>query len=322
MPEPLIAVVVPARDRPLRLRWLLNALEDQTLGLDQFEVLVAHDSFSDEVDRVLETHPLAHRGVLRQLRSAPGSLRPGANRNVGWRGARAPLVMFTDDDCRPAPNWLEQALAAWREHPGVVIQGRTLPDPEETATLRGAPWAHTVRVEPPTRWAESCNIGYPRELLERLDGFDEHTKIGEDTDLAMRAQELGVPFVPAPQLLVYHAVEDRSLRRMIRAQDRWSDMVWLVKRHPSARRDMFGHIWWVREHAALAAALVGLGLARRHPAALALGGWWVGLSLEHRGLRPRGIIRSITEMPGRAAIDGAGLIALARASLHYRTLLL
>ena len=30
-PTPEIAVVVPSHDRPLRLRWLLNALEEQTL---------------------------------------------------------------------------------------------------------------------------------------------------------------------------------------------------------------------------------------------------------------------------------------------------
>ena len=322
MPEPAIAVVVPARDRPVRLRWLLNALEEQTLDCARFEVLVAHDSFSHEVDRVLQTHPLAARGVLRSVRFAPGSVRPGANRNAGWQNARAPLVMFTDDDCRPSRDWLQRALAVWAEHPGAVIQGRTLPDPDETATLRGAPWAHTVVIEPPTRWAETCNIGYPRALLEELDGFDEHTKIGEDTDLAMRAEELGFPIVPAPRLLVYHAVEDRSLRHMIRAQSRWSDMAWLVKRHPRARRDMFARVWWVREHAALAAAIAGIGLARRNPAALALGGWWVALSLEHRGYDARGLIRSMGEMPGRAAIDGAGLLALARASLRYRTLLL
>ncbi|MDX6659127.1 MAG: hypothetical protein QOH62_3920, partial [Solirubrobacteraceae bacterium] len=44
MSEPLISVVVPSHDRPLRLRWLLNALDEQTLAREQWEVIVAHDS--------------------------------------------------------------------------------------------------------------------------------------------------------------------------------------------------------------------------------------------------------------------------------------
>ena len=40
---PEIAVVVASHDRPLRLRWLLEALADQTLARYRFEVVVAHD---------------------------------------------------------------------------------------------------------------------------------------------------------------------------------------------------------------------------------------------------------------------------------------
>ena len=38
--EPEISVALATRDRPVRLRWLLNALEEQTLARDRFEVVV------------------------------------------------------------------------------------------------------------------------------------------------------------------------------------------------------------------------------------------------------------------------------------------
>ena len=114
MAAPEISVVVPSHDRPLRLRWLLNALEEQTLSEDRWEVIVGHDSAGPETERLLREHPLAARGVLRHATLPPGSAPPGANRNAAWRMARAPLIAFTDDDCRPPAEWLAVALAAGR----------------------------------------------------------------------------------------------------------------------------------------------------------------------------------------------------------------
>src|SRR5688572_22134714 len=103
---PEIAVVVPSHDRPLRLRWLLNALEEQTLDRDRWEVIVGHDSAGPETEEILRTHPLAQAGVLRHVTLAPGTAPPGRNRNAAWRLTEAPLVAFTDDDCRPPREWL------------------------------------------------------------------------------------------------------------------------------------------------------------------------------------------------------------------------
>jgi GT2 family glycosyltransferase len=321
--RPDAAVVVSSHDRPVRLRWLLNALAQQTLPLERFEVVVAHDSSAPDTERLLRTHPLRAAGRLRHLRFDPGSVWPGAKRNAAWRAARAPLVLFTDDDCRPAPDWLEQAVAAGASHRGAILQGRTEPDPDEIAVLHGAPWAHTVSVHPPTAWAETCNIAYPRDLLERLEGFDEHVLVGEDTDLAMRAQAAGAPLVAVPTMLVHHAVQASWLPARLRSLGRWQHMPWVVKRHPQLRREVWGRIWWKREHAALMAAAAAPALARRRPgAAAALALPWLGLALRHRGYGARGILRSVSELPGRAAMDATEIAALARGSLRYRTVLL
>ena len=53
-----------SRDRAIRLRWLLNALEEQTLPAERWEVVVAHDSIGPETEQLLRSHPLAEAGVL------------------------------------------------------------------------------------------------------------------------------------------------------------------------------------------------------------------------------------------------------------------
>jgi glycosyltransferase involved in cell wall biosynthesis len=322
MSEPAVAIAIASRDRPLRLRWLLNALLEQRAPGDGFEVVVAHDPSDAETERALGAHPLRARVRLTTVTFPAHSAFPGAGRNAAWRASAAELILFTDDDCRPDRDWVARAVAAARSHPGAIIQGQTLPDPDEAATLLGAPWSQTMLVTPPTFWAPTCNIAYPRQILEQAGGFDEQLRVGEDTDLAVRARRSGARFVAAPEMLVYHAVEAHWLGAMLLVQARWRDLASLAKRHPEVRRQLWGGFWWKPEHAALVAAAVGAALARRQRLAATAAVPWLALSLGHRGRGPRGLLRSVSELPGRAAIDAAEIVTLARGSIRYRTLIL
>jgi glycosyltransferase involved in cell wall biosynthesis len=314
---PEISVVVPSHERPVRLRWLLNALEEQTLPRDRFEVIVAHDS-GRETAELLDTHPVEPHAIeLPPCGAAP-------KRNAGWRAARAPVVAFTDDDCRPPAEWLERALAAAGRHPGAVVQGTTMPDPDEVALEAAAPHTHTQRIVPPSHAAQTCNIVYPREVLQRLDGFVEGLESGDDTDLAARAQrELGAPYVGAREVLTWHAVVPVSLWRSLRGASRWRDVPAAVKRNPELREHMPMWFFWKRTHVWLGPAAAGLALARKHPAAAALALPWLIHALpQEYGTGPRGRVRALAELPGRAAVDVAELAALARGSVRHRSLLL
>src|SRR5256885_6545214 len=108
--SPAVSVVVASHARHLRLRWLLNALEEQTLEHAGWEAVVVHDYDPATAERVIDRHPLARRGVVRHLAIVPGTGSPARQRNVGWRAAASELVAFTDDDCRPEPEWLEPPL--------------------------------------------------------------------------------------------------------------------------------------------------------------------------------------------------------------------
>ncbi len=317
-------MVVASHDRPLRLRWLLNALEEQTLDRSRFEVIVAHDSRGADTETLLRSHPLAAAGVLRHLSFPPGP-GPAAKRNAAWRAARASLVAFTDDDCRPPAPWLERLLAAGRAHPGAVVQGATRPDPDEAELALRAPHARTQSIDPPTPWGQTCNILYPRELLERLGGFDETFGLpaGEDTDLLQRAVGGGTRQVAAPAALTYHAVDPGSLRATVRIAWRWQALALVVRRHPQLRSRLPLGVFWKPRHAGVAAGLAGLALARRAPL-LALAAWvpWARAALPSYGSSPRGLARAASELPGRAVADVVEVAGVARGALLHRSPLL
>ncbi|MEA2421163.1 MAG: hypothetical protein QOF55_262, partial [Thermoleophilaceae bacterium] len=261
-PRPDVSVVVASHERPLRLRWLLNALEEQKLPPERWELVVVHDSRGPETGELLESHPLAQRGSLRHVRLEPGTGSPGRQRNVGWREARAPLIAFTDDDCRPQREWLERIGAAAQSRPGAIVQGRVEPDPFEAELLR-ATHARTIEVpDPPGPFAQTCNVLYPRELLERVGGFVEKLSAGEDTDLCERARATGAPYTGERGAIVYHAVESSTLLGALRRTWRWQDLAYVVKHHPGVRERVETRLFWRRSHAWMALALAGASTRR------------------------------------------------------------
>lgn len=323
--DPEVTVVVPSHDRRLRLRWLLNALEDQTLPRKRWEVIVVHDYSPEDTRDIFDRHPLARGGTLRHIGIEPGTGSAARQRNLGWRSAAAPLIAFTDDDCRPDAAWLEALLAAAHTHPGAIVQGKTLPDPLEVAVY-ASPHHRTVQERrPPGRFAQTCNIAYPRALLERVRGFDEEIRApaGEDLDLKLRAEAAGSAYVGAQEAVVYHCVEGYTLLGALRLARKWGEIPLVVKRHPSLRRSFALGMFWRAMHLWLVLACGGaLAGARGRPIGLILALPYLEQRLNRRGSRLSSRLACLLELPGQVTVDAAELMILARASIRHRTLVL
>ena len=262
---------------------------------------------------MLASHPLAIRALRGEGRG------PAAARNVGWREAKGRLVCFTDDDCRVAPGWVSALLEVAGDTDAVIVVGRTEPEPDEAE--RQAAFTRSNLVTGLNRDFHTCNIAYPRALLERLGGFDESfpNPAAEDTELAWRALESGAPPRFADGALVWHAVHDVGWLELVR-RARWRlDVPRLVNRHPGLRHHMLGGVFWKREHAQLAAAIAGAALARpTRGASLALAVPYLRFCRRLHGSYPG----AVAHLPAHVAVDGAELAALAAGSARERTLVL
>lgn len=322
--KPEVAVVVATFRRPERLRSLLDGLTAQTDDSRRIEVIVVHEPHPDqETATVLADHPLIIRGTARALPGTRGTA-TAPMRNVGWRASWAPLVLFTDDDCRPAPDWVERLVEGATAAPGAVIQGRTVPDPLEVATMEQTPWFRTIAVDPPTFEAQTCNIAYPRQLLERLGGFDEDNcpAAGEDSDLCARARELGAAHRAAPDAVTYHAVEPIGFAGALRVTQRWDSLAYIHKRHPEFRRQAVLGIFWKPRHPLVLLALAGgLGALRHRTAGVLCLPYLWRVRPSRRALADEPG-RTLAVLVGRAVVDLGEVVALARGSVRFRTLFL
>lgn len=311
-----IAVVIPTRDRETRLAFALEALGEQTLGCDRFEVVVVRD--------VDDSGPYARppEGLRVRTVTIPRSLGLAAKREAGWRASDAPLIAFTDDDCRPDRRWLAALAEAAATGDGageVFVQGLTDVDPDESHLLFGL--ARTQRVLGPNPWYETCNVAYPRTLLESVGGFDPAFSMGgEDTDLALRSLAAGARRAYAPEARVWHAVHPP--RTAIRARARWTTMPRVVAVHGDHRRHFFLSTFQTPSHAAIMLAAAAIPLARNHRGlAFAAAAPWLVLNTRKGDLRPRRLLRHALHLPARAAVDAAETAATIRSAIRQRVLM-
>src|SRR5438552_4725595 len=112
---PCISAVVPTRNRPDHAVPCVDAILAN--AGDDFELLVIDQSDDDATERALAVYHSDSR--FRYIRSP--SRGASAARNVGIEQSRAPIVAFTDDDCRVATDWLKQITTLFAREPEAAL---------------------------------------------------------------------------------------------------------------------------------------------------------------------------------------------------------
>ena len=195
----VVSVVIPTYARPKQLRACLGALTRQTLPPSTFEVIVVDDGSPEPLDTIVaEFAPSLQVRLFRQENAGPS-----AARNVGARQASAPLLAFTDDDCLPGPEWLENLLRGERETPGALVGGSTvngLADDLFATTSQfiiDLVYEHFNADPLAAYFFASNNMLCRRDRLLELGGFDGlyHRAGAEDRDFCDRWRAAGLRLV-------------------------------------------------------------------------------------------------------------------------------
>jgi glycosyltransferase involved in cell wall biosynthesis len=138
--RPRISALVSTYNRPELLAEALASFAKQSLPADDFEVVVVDDGSDDPsaLDDVVASVADRIHVVAVRIDHAGRS----AAKNLAVMLARAPIVLFFDDDDRADPDYLERHLAAHDAHPqeGVAILGHTTWAPE----LEQTPLMHYI----------------------------------------------------------------------------------------------------------------------------------------------------------------------------------
>jgi glucosyl-dolichyl phosphate glucuronosyltransferase len=236
-----LSVVISTYNRADLLASCLDALAAQALSeVVRWEVVVVDNNCTDATPAVVERARVAFPVPVRYVLERRQGVAFG--RNAGVEQARGRLIAFTDDDVRPAPDWLASVLAAFVELEADALGGRVMPQwaapvPEWVHEwLEQRQYRHThigILVHPerahltgatvyPPIW--TANAAVKRDVFVSLGGFD--TRMGrvkdklfggEDTDFIRRVVDRDLRVFYDPRLVVWHRISaERMTRRHFR----------------------------------------------------------------------------------------------------------
>ena len=197
-------VIVPSYQRPRQLEGCLAALVAQ--DHPDFEVIVVDDGSPEPLAGICARFAPRVR-CIRQENTGPAQAR-----NRGAEAASAGLIAFTDDDCRPEPDWLRRLQEAHGGLPDRLVGGHVvndLPDdPYASASQAICDYLydHFGAAEGRMPWFTGNNIACLRERFFALGGFDPvfRRAAAEDRDFGMRWRDRGGALVFAPEARVRH----------------------------------------------------------------------------------------------------------------------
>ena len=207
--RPYVSVIIPTFDRPGRLRTLLAALTRLRYPKSRLEVVVVDDGSSSPVEPALapfeaELQLVSHR----QERAGPATAR-----NLGARQARGVYLAFIDDDCVPAPGWLDALVTQFARTPGALLGGRIVNAVEgnlysaTSQLLLRYLYTYYESELRNGRFFASSNMAAPAGRFLEVGGFDTRFPLaaGEDRDLCDRWLQHGYELRYVPDALVHHA---------------------------------------------------------------------------------------------------------------------
>jgi len=257
-PGPLLAsVIVPVFNGAHTLDACLNALCHQTIALSRYEVIVVDDGSTDCSAKVTARHDVI---LIRQDHAGAA-----AARNRGALQARGRILVFTDADCEPYRDWLEQMLIPFDDPDVVGVKGvyRTR---QSSLVARFAQAEYEEKYDRLARagWIDFIDTyaaAYRRDVFSEQGGFDPGFQFDEDQEFSFRLARAGYRMIFAPAAIVYHQHPARlwAYARRKFQLGRWKVRVHL--RHPSKAASDSYTPWTQKAQIALLPLITGLTIA-------------------------------------------------------------
>jgi GT2 family glycosyltransferase len=223
------SVIVPVFNGADTLGACLDALATQSADPDSYEVIVVDDGSTDGSAEVAERHNVA---IIQQDHTGPA-----AARNKGAAEAQGGALLFTDADCEPADDWIEQMLAPLADRCVAGVKGvyRTR---QRSLLARFAQAEFEEKYGRQRRmrqidFVDTYAAAYRRDLFLAHGGFDAGFLGDEDQEFSFRLAEAGHKLVFAPSAVVYHRHPTSLWRYARRRAHNGHWKVRVLVRHPS-----------------------------------------------------------------------------------------
>jgi glycosyltransferase involved in cell wall biosynthesis len=210
----MFSIVVCTCNRAEKLANLLDSLARMRVpdGV-QWEVVVVDNNSTDGTARLLRE--FAAEGAIPLRHSFESQQGLAVAHNHALDAARGDVIIFTDDDCRVAEDWLAVIAHEFDSDPELCMLGGRVelfnPADRAITVRRGRERIDLTGDNRALDVLIGCNLAFRRALTETLGRFDTRFGVGgstvpscDDVDFTYRIIRAGARAVYSPEMVVLH----------------------------------------------------------------------------------------------------------------------
>jgi glycosyltransferase involved in cell wall biosynthesis len=224
-----ISVIIPVYNGGDKLQKCVSALQRQKTSRT-YELIIVDDGSTDEGIKKIKENGFR---VLRQANQGPA-----AARNLGVANANGKIVLFTDADCEPEEDWIEQMVHALEDSSISGVKGSYLTR-QKKIVPRFVQYEYEskydrMKKDPYIDFIDTYAAGFKKNEFLSVGAYDTRfsTASVEDQEFSFRMWEKGCRMVFNPAARVYHT-HSETLGNYTKKKFRigfWKALV--LKRHP------------------------------------------------------------------------------------------
>ena len=227
---PMVSVIVPVRNGENTIEKLLVALLAQDYPKDKMQVIIVDNSSQDNTIEIIKKYPV----ILEYENEKVSSY---AARNKGLAAAQGGIIAFTDADCIPEKNWIENGVRALNEQNSDMAGGKIeFIFSEQKSVTEIFDSLNSLRNDSFIYYkigAVTANLFVRATLFGKMGLFPE-VRTGGDISWTGRALSEGSSLIFVPEAVVYHPARN-FLETLKKSWLHGTGMVFILKK----RR------WWL-----------------------------------------------------------------------------
>lgn len=203
-----VSIIVPIYNSKNELERCLISLLSQDYPQDNYEVIVVDDGSNDNSLKLVEKFTV----LLIRHNHNKG---PAAARNTGISFAKGRLLLFLDSDCIVRRNWISSHVAVHKkrekEYKDTVCVGGPILLPDKVNNFIEisdyySSWYEQPRIkrELTFEYLPTTNLSIKKEIIDKIGGFKEELKCGEDIEYGIRLRKNGYNLEFEQKIEVFH----------------------------------------------------------------------------------------------------------------------